>query len=98
MSDIKNKLVTKSYYWVCLSTSNRLMPQKLNEFFGDFDFNSLGDDWHDEHIQLRDHDGDYEGIEIFYNEGFVSLYEYIANKLSVSVDDIGKNSIKITNI
>lgn len=95
---IENKLVTESYYWICLSTSNKLMPDKLNEFFSGFDFNLLGDDWHDFHTTLTDHDGDYQGIEIFYNEGFAPLYEYIANKLGISVDDIGKNNIKITNI
>ena len=96
--NIENKLVTESYYWICLDTSNRLMPEKLNEFFAGFDLDSLDDDWHDFHTTLRDHDGDYQGIEILYNEEFASLYEYIANKLGVSVDDIGKNDIKITNI
>lgn len=95
---IENKLVTEKYYWICLSTSNRLMPEKLNEFFNGFDFNSLGDNWHDCHATLTDHDGDYMGVEIFYIEEFESLYEYIAKKLGISVGDIGKNSIKITNI
>lgn len=72
------------------------MPSKLADFFHGFDLESLGDDWYDFHTTLRDYEGDYLGIEISYYENFLPLYEYIANKLNISVGDIGKNSIKIT--
>lgn len=98
MGDIENKLVTESYYWICLNTSNRLMASKLADFFHGFDLDSLGDDWCDYHTTLRDYEGDYQGIEIFYTESFKSLYEYIANKLGISFYEIGENDIKITNI
>ena len=96
MSEITHKLVTETYYSICLKTSNRMMPNKLNEFFNGFDFDSLGDDWHDNHSTLRDYEGDFEGIEIYFTDNLKPLFEYISKKIHVDFSELKKTSIKIT--
>lgn len=99
MGNIRHKKVTVEFYSIVISSSNRQMPQRLNDFFSCFNFDELGDcDWDENHITLRDFDGDLEGIEIFHGEPMLLVYDYIADKLGVDVGELGETSIKITNI
>lgn len=85
---MKHRKIVKEYYKIDLETSNRLMPQKLNEFFDGFDLDSLGDDWHDLHQNIMDYEGDFEGIRIWYDESIKSLYDYIEQKIGAKIGEI----------
>lgn len=99
MGDIKHELVTESFYSVVLRTSIRMMPQRINEFFDGFDFESLDEEaWCDCNVDIRDFDGDYAGVKIYYSEDIESLYDYISKKLGIEREVIGNNTIKITYI
>lgn len=92
---MKHNKIVDEYYKINLETSNRMMPQKLEEFFEGFDLGSLGDDWHDFHETIRDYEGDFEGIRIFYGESMSPLYDFIENKIG---SKIGEIRIEITCI
>ncbi|MCG3884137.1 hypothetical protein I3271_05505 [Photobacterium leiognathi] len=96
---IKHKKVVTTFYSIVISSSNRAMPSKLNEFFSEFDFSSIGEEsWQESHTVLRDYEGDFEGIEIFYSNEIEDVYRYISNKLSIDLDELIGINIKITNI
>ncbi len=98
MSEVKHGLIKEFYYSIILNTSNRIMPSKLDDFLSGFDLESLGDDWYDYHTIIRDYEGDFEGIEIHFNETIEPLYLYISDKLCVSRLDIADNKIRIACI
>lgn len=98
MSEIEHKLVTETYYSIVISSSNRGMPAKLNEFFSDLDIDSIGDAWYDYKTNICDFEGDFSGIEIFYCEDIHQVYQYIADKIGVDISELGETSIRITNI
>lgn len=97
--ELKHKKVTETYYSVVLRSSNRGMPEKINEFFSGFDFKSLDDDvWSECTTELRDYDGDYEGIEIYPDNRLNPVFEYISDALEVDPIEFVGISIKITCI
>lgn len=75
-----------------------MMPLKLIEFLSGFNLDLLGDDWHDSHEEIRDYEGDFEGIAIYYSEIMEPLFLYISEKLGVDRDSLGSSKINITCI
>jgi len=96
MRNFTHKEVKIVFYHVEFSASNRMMPETLNGFFKDLDTEALGDAWYDCKTTLRDYEGDFEGVEIYFDEEMKPAYEYIANKIGVDYSVLEGMSIKLT--
>lgn len=95
MCDIKHKKIVTAFYNVSFNSSNRGLPDRINEFLkGCPDIDQ--DDWQDNHTVLRDYEGDYEGIEIYHDPKTVELIKWIYDKLDVSYEENKGLSIKLT--
>ena len=96
--NIKHNKVIREFYSIVISSTNRDMPSKIDEFLGGYDFSSLDCEWSDQYTVLRDYEGDFEGIRIYYSEDLNGLYDYIASKIDISNVDLQGLNIEITNI
>ena len=96
---ITHKTVVNTYYSIVLNTSNRGMPRELNKFLEGFDIEPIGDAWYDCKTELRDYEGDFEGIKIYaFCPELDGLYRFIADKIGVEYSVLEGLDIHITNI
>lgn len=96
MSDKEQKLehrkVIEQYYEISFKASHR----SFDKFFEEFDMDSLGDDvWSDNTTTLRDYEGEFEGVELYWCSGLEGVYKFIADKLGIDVSVLEDMDIRL---
>lgn len=97
MGDLKHGKVVYSYYEIKLGGTHRTLGGYIDDFLSDAPGGLDDDAWSECHSVLRDFDGDFDGIEIYYDDRIHPIIEYIYKKIGVDFTDLNGLSIKIVS-
>lgn len=96
MPYLKHGKIVSQHYEINLGGTHRTLGKYIDEFLeGSPD--ELGDEdaWNESHSVLRDFEGDFDGIEIYYDQRIFPIIDFIYNKLGVDKTKFVGLSIKI---